>query len=59
MCVWLLCSRDNSGVSLLQEEAVALEEYLAKRQKLGKNTDDKVMEEKTVLHSKNFFFGMK
>jgi hypothetical protein len=35
-----------------QEEAVELEEILAKRQKRGKQVDDKPLEEKTVLHSK-------
>jgi hypothetical protein len=37
----------------LQEEAVELEEILAKRQKRGKQVDDKPLEEKTVLHSEN------
>jgi hypothetical protein len=37
----------------LQEEAVELEEILAKRQKRGKQVDDKPLEEKTVLHSKD------
>jgi hypothetical protein len=36
----------------LQEEAAELEEILAKRQKRGKQVDDKPLEEKTVLHSK-------
>ncbi|KAK7868527.1 hypothetical protein R5R35_004810 [Gryllus longicercus] len=35
------------------EEAVELEEILAKRQKRGKQTDDKPLEEKTVLHIKD------
>lgn len=34
------------------EEAAELEEILAKRNKRGKQTDDKPLEEKTVLHSK-------
>jgi hypothetical protein len=37
----------------LQEEAAELEEILAKRQKRGKQVDDKPLEEKTVLHSKD------
>lgn len=36
----------------LQDEAAELEEYLAKKQKRGKQSDDKPLEEKTVLHSK-------
>ena len=39
-------------MSELQEEAAELEEILAKRQKRGKQVDDKPLEEKTVLHSK-------
>lgn len=35
-----------------EEEAAELEEILAKRQKRGKQTEDKPIEEKTVLHSK-------
>ncbi|XP_069705332.1 pre-mRNA-processing factor 17 [Periplaneta americana] len=35
------------------EEAVELEEILAKRQKRGKQVDDKPLEEKTVLHIKD------
>lgn len=34
------------------EEAAELEEILAKRNKRGKQTEDKPLEEKTVLHSK-------
>lgn len=34
------------------DEAAELEEILAKRDKRGKQTDDKPIEEKTVLHSK-------
>ena len=34
-----------------EEEAAELEEILAKRNKRGKQTDDKPLEEKTVLHS--------
>ncbi|KDR23898.1 pre-mRNA-processing factor 17 [Zootermopsis nevadensis] len=36
-----------------EEEAVELEEILAKRQKRGKQVDDKPLEEKTVLHIKD------
>ena len=39
-------------ISKFQEEAAELEEILAKRQKRGKQVDDKPLEEKTVLHSK-------
>ncbi|KAL1123111.1 hypothetical protein AAG570_002199, partial [Ranatra chinensis] len=35
------------------EVAVELEEYIAKKQKLGKKVDDKVLEERTVLHIKD------
>ncbi|XP_066994040.1 pre-mRNA-processing factor 17 [Anabrus simplex] len=35
------------------EEAIELEEILAKRQKRGKQTEDKPLEEKTVLHIKD------
>ncbi|XP_066900833.1 pre-mRNA-processing factor 17 isoform X1 [Halyomorpha halys] len=35
------------------EVAAELEEYLAKRQKLGKKVEDKPLEEKTVLHIKD------
>ncbi|BES92770.1 WD domain, G-beta repeat [Nesidiocoris tenuis] len=35
------------------EVAEELEEYLAKKQKLGKKVDDKPLEEKTVLHIKD------
>lgn len=35
-----------------EEEAAELEEILAKRNKRGKQTDDKPIEERTVLHSK-------
>ena len=34
-----------------EEEAAELEEILAKRNKRGKQTDEKPLEEKTVLHS--------
>nr|CAD7403543.1 unnamed protein product [Timema cristinae] len=36
-----------------EEEAVELEEILAKRQKRGKQAEDKPLEEKTVLHIKD------
>ncbi|XP_063243175.1 pre-mRNA-processing factor 17 [Bacillus rossius redtenbacheri] len=36
-----------------EEQAAELEEILAKRQKRGKQTDDKPLEEKTVLHIKD------
>ncbi|RZF39824.1 hypothetical protein LSTR_LSTR000472 [Laodelphax striatellus] len=36
-----------------EEEAEELEEYLAKKQKRGKQMDDKPIEEKTVLHIKD------
>ncbi|KAG8235909.1 hypothetical protein J437_LFUL016230 [Ladona fulva] len=36
-----------------EEEAAELEEILAKRQKRGKQNDDKPLEEKTVLHIKD------
>ncbi|PSN51199.1 hypothetical protein C0J52_06069 [Blattella germanica] len=36
-----------------EEEAAELEEILAKRQKRGKQVDDKPLEEKTVLHIKD------
>uniref|UniRef100_A0A1B6DRQ1 Uncharacterized protein n=1 Tax=Clastoptera arizonana TaxID=38151 RepID=A0A1B6DRQ1_9HEMI len=36
-----------------EEEAEELEEYLAKKQKRGKQTDEKPLEEKTVLHIKD------
>lgn len=36
----------------LQLEAEELEEYLAKKQKRGKQMDEKPVEERTVLHSK-------
>lgn len=36
-----------------EEEAEELEEYLAKKQKRGKQVDDKPLEEKTVLHIKD------
>ena len=42
----------------LQEEAAELEEILAKRQKRGKQVDDKPLEEKTVLHSKYIIIVM-
>lgn len=35
-----------------EEEAAELEEILAKRNKRGKQTEEKPLEEKTVLHSK-------
>jgi len=38
--VWLMC----------QEEQKELEEILAKRNKKGKRTEDKPVEEKTILH---------
>lgn len=38
-----------------EEEAAELEEILAKRNKRGKQTEEKPLEEKTVLHSKNIF----
>lgn len=34
-----------------QEDAVVLEEYLAKRHKFKKHNEDKPLEEKTILHS--------
>lgn len=37
------------------EEAAELEEILAKRNKRGKQTEEKPIEEKTVLHSKIFY----
>jgi len=37
-----------------EEEAAELEEILAKRHKRGKQTEEKPLEEKTVLHSKVF-----
>lgn len=37
-----------------QDEAAELEEILAKRQKKGKQVDERPLEEKTVLHSKSY-----
>lgn len=37
-----------------EEESAELEEILAKRNKRGKATEEKPLEEKTVLHSKDF-----
>lgn len=39
-----------------EEEAAELEEILAKRNKRGKQTEEKPLEEKTVLHSKIFIY---
>lgn len=39
-----------------EEESVELEEILAKRNKRGKQTDEKPLEEKTVLHSEFFVY---
>jgi len=39
-----------------EEEAAELEEILAKRNKRGKQTEEKPLEEKTVLHSNIFIF---
>lgn len=39
-----------------EEEAAELEEVLAKRSKRGKETEEKPLEEKTVLHSKVFIY---
>ncbi|KAG1676266.1 Pre-mRNA-processing factor 17 [Nymphon striatum] len=36
-----------------EEDKEFLEEYIAKKKKLGKQTDDKPMEEKTILHIKD------
>lgn len=44
---------EKRTVKPTDEEAVELEEILAKRQKRGKQTDDKPLEEKTVLHIKD------
>jgi pre-mRNA-processing factor 17 len=38
-----------------EDEAAELEEILAKRNKRGKQIDEKPLEEKTVLHSKLYF----
>lgn len=38
-----------------EEEQVELDEILAKRQKRGKVTEDKSMDEKSILHSKYWF----
>lgn len=38
-----------------EEEAAELEEILAKRNKRGKQVDEKPIEEKTVLHSKFYY----
>lgn len=40
---------------VLQEEQVELDEILAKRQKRGKVTEDKSMDEKSILHSMFFY----
>lgn len=37
----------------MQEESAELEAILAKRKKRGKNTDEKPMEEKNILHIKD------
>ncbi|KAG8258699.1 pre-mRNA-processing factor 17 [Homalodisca vitripennis] len=48
------CYEDEKRVMKPNEaEAEELEEYLAKKQKRGKQTDDKPLEEKTVLHIKD------
>lgn len=39
-----------------EEEAAELEEILAKRNKRGKQTEEKPLEEKTVLHSNIFVY---
>lgn len=39
-----------------EEEAAELEEILAKRNKRGKQTEEKPLEEKTVLHSNVFIY---
>lgn len=39
-----------------EEEAAELEEILAKRNKRGKQTEEKPLEEKTVLHSNIFLY---
>lgn len=41
-----------------EEEAAELEEVLAKRSKRGKETEEKPLEEKTVLHSKVFIHNI-
>ena len=41
-----------NAVSIFQEEKEALDEILAKRNKKGKQVEEKSMEEKTTLHSK-------
>lgn len=38
----------------LQEDATAIEEFLAKKHKRGKKLEDKSFKEKSILHS-NFF----
>ncbi|CAH0381771.1 unnamed protein product [Bemisia tabaci] len=48
------CFKDEKRVMKPnEEEAEELEEYLAKKQKRGKQTDDKPIEEKTILHIKD------
>uniref|UniRef100_A0A1B6LIK0 Pre-mRNA-processing factor 17 n=1 Tax=Graphocephala atropunctata TaxID=36148 RepID=A0A1B6LIK0_9HEMI len=48
------CYEDEKRVMKPNEaEAEELEEYLAKKQKRGKQTDDKPLEEKSVLHIKD------
>uniref|UniRef100_A0A2P2HZU8 Pre-mRNA-processing factor 17 n=1 Tax=Hirondellea gigas TaxID=1518452 RepID=A0A2P2HZU8_9CRUS len=50
---WAKYENEQTVMCPSEEEKIQLEEILAKRQKRGKQTDDKVIEEKTLLHVRN------
>ncbi|XKL62385.1 hypothetical protein PGB90_002218 [Kerria lacca] len=50
---WAAYIDERRDVKPNEDEAAELEEYLAKKHKLGKQIDDKPLEEKTVLHIKD------
>ncbi|XP_065211421.1 pre-mRNA-processing factor 17 [Planococcus citri] len=52
---WAAFVDEKRDIRPSQEEQAELEEYLAKRHKIRKHTDDKLLEEKTILHIKDAF----